>query len=83
VQRIDETHARLDIAVNPLITCVQCQPDTLGLDLGRFSVGSHVMNADIAQHVVAGPDSGQCGSSTTCSPSTCTAARSRRHRCRS
>jgi len=59
VQRIDETHARLDIAVNPLVTCVQCQPDTLGLDLGRFPVGSHVMNAEIDQHVVAGPDSGQ------------------------
>ena len=59
VERVDSTLARLDIEVNPLIACVQCQPDTLGLDLGRFPVGTHVMNADIAQHIVAGPDSGQ------------------------
>lgn len=56
--RIDQTHAQLDVAYNPTIVCVQCAPDTLGLSLGTFALGSHVFDADIVAHVIAGPDSG-------------------------
>ena len=57
--RLDETHARLDVDLDPTVVCVQCAPDTMGLDLGRFPAGPHEMFSDIAYHVVAGPDSGQ------------------------
>jgi hypothetical protein len=53
--RVDETHARADVEINPLIVCVQCQPDTLGIDLGRYNAGSHVMNADIAVLLICNP----------------------------
>jgi hypothetical protein len=56
--RIDETHAQLDVAVNPTVVCVQCAPDTLGISLGRFPAGSHHLDVDIVGHVIAGPDSG-------------------------
>ena len=57
--RVSEVDARLDVATDPTVVCVQCAPDTIGVDFGRLAAGHHGLGGMIVHHITAGPDSGQ------------------------
>jgi len=57
--RVSAVDARVDVATDPTVVCVQCAPDTVGVDFGRLSAGHHRLGGMIVHHIVAGPDSGQ------------------------
>jgi len=40
-QRVDLLHERILVEVDSSVVCVQCAPDTFGINLARFPVGHH------------------------------------------
>jgi hypothetical protein len=54
--RTNVNNARIDVVVDTSIVCVQCAPDTVGFDLGRFPVGRHRFLTQVVSRV-SGPDS--------------------------